>query len=169
MLVIEGVDGSGKTTLARRLASDLNLIYINSRIKPKSFQDLDKIVYNCVGLSLSLPTIFDRWSPISEAVYGKVLRQANWHMPEEFIQLYQFTAKANPMVIYCKPPLKVITDWKEEQMDGVKENVKALYKAYDKEMKRVGEFLTVCEYDFKKHDYQNLLSVITTHLQGAVH
>lgn len=169
MIVVEGMDGSGKTTLAKRLAADLELVYINSRIKPKNFPDLDRLVFNFTEMSMNLSTVFDRWSPISEAVYGKVLRQANWHMPEEFAQLHAYMVKANPLIIYCRPPFKLICNWREEQMDGVKENAKALYKAYDKEMIRVGEFLTVCEYDFKKHDYQNLLSVITTHLQGAVH
>ena len=169
MIICEGLDGSGKTTLAKRLATDLELIYINSRIKPKNFSDLDRLVFNFTELSMNLPTVFDRWSPISEAVYGKVLRQANWHVPEEFAQLHDYMVKANPLIIYCRPPFKLICDWKEEQMEGVKENARALFKAYDAEMKKVGQHLPICQYDFERHSYPKLLSTITTHLQGAIH
>ena len=169
MILVEGCDNSGKTTLARQLASDLELLYLNNRSKHKSFADLDKDTYNFVQLAGVFSTIHDRFAPISEAVYGKVLRKASWHVPEEFVQLYDYVARANPLVIYCRPSIKTICQWKEEQMPGVKKMAKELIKEYDVRMQIVGESLHVCTYDYEKHDYYRLSSMVLSHLKGALH
>ena len=168
MIIIEGMDNTGKTTLAKRLAKDLDLLYINNRKKPNGWPDLDRDVYHFCWISSIFSTVFDRWAAISEAIYGRVLRGKEPNR-DEYIQLHKFSARENPLVIYCRPKDSTILNFQEDQMDGVKERAKELIIAYDEEMNFVRKFLTVCEYDYENHEYNHLRNIIIEHLKGAIH
>lgn len=169
MIIIEGMDNSGKTTLARRLAKDLELLYINNRKKTTGLKTLDRDVYNFTRLSTIYNTVFDRWSAISEPVYGSVLRGTTY-LEEDKRQLHQYCLQANPLVIYCRPSDETILKFGDEpQMEGVIQRAKDLILAYDQEIQFVSKTLATCGYDYEQHEYSQVREIIINHLQGAIH
>lgn len=126
-------------------------------------------MFNFTNMSKYYSTIFDRWSAISEPIYGRVLRGAQYTV-EQKEQLHRWTAReGNPLVIYCRPRDETILNFKEPQMVGVIDRAKLLIEAYDEEMKLVAKNLVTCDYDYEQHDYANLREIIINHLQGAIH
>jgi len=68
MIIIEGPDNVGKTTLANQLAKDLGVEVVHS-IKPTDFQaGVDRLNW----MASNPLIIYDRVSCISEAVYGPI-------------------------------------------------------------------------------------------------
>src|SRR4051812_422488 len=114
MLIVEGPDGSGKSTLVKRLHRDLGLPIakkvVSSDTKPKV--DLAKWTEESISRGFQF-TIFDRYRLISEPIYGPILR--NRQNPS-FIdlgwlsdQMWRFYA-SHPIVIYCLPPLSTVLE-----------------------------------------------------------
>lgn len=155
MIIIEGPDGMGKTTLIIQLAKELNLPVIRSR-KPHSESDI--IQLNNWANACPFPVLLDRHSSISDLVYGTVIRQ---HTPStaELAKAHRL----NNFLIYCRtgePNLEA-----EPQMDGVISNYPQIYLAYEKLMEELEpDFL----YDWSnpKH-YPSLLTNLTHYLHRS--
>ena len=112
MLIIEGPDGSGKTTLAHQLSELLNWP-INPRVVATDttpMVNLKAWTEDNIGRGLHR-TIYDRHRLISEPIYGSLRRatepasgfdQLSWysHLLKEFWKLH-------PIVICCLPPLEI--------------------------------------------------------------
>lgn len=139
-IVVEGVDGSGKTTLVERLAQ-WNDGYFTLPEKRSSsslggpVQDLDTWVENEAQLmSFRGPTLYDRHPLISEPIYGPTCRGV---LPGRFnsptwLGMYQGRLAYTALVIWCVPPLpEVIRNVAgSEQMPGVQANIGALWQQY---------------------------------------
>ena len=112
MIVVEGPDGAGKTTLIERLVEELDLP-VAPRVVSKDAEamtDLVRWTEDNVKKGFQA-TIFDRHRLISEPIYGPVLRS---EMTQEFTdtdwfyqQLHQFY-QCNPFVIYCLPSVHTV-------------------------------------------------------------
>ena len=70
------------------------------------------------------------------------------------------------MIIYCKPPDRIIRRRMGEQMWGVKKNLKSLMDSYDIHMSRLREFkFLIMHYDYiNPEDDAILKAVITAYL-----
>jgi pantothenate kinase-related protein Tda10 len=133
--VIEGPDGSGKTTLAEKLGPHVHFggpltSYADYLVRmSKGFRHLSEF------------TIFDRHSSISELVYGIFRFERHPLVPT--MEAMEILAKFEPLVIYCRPPkkhlmrslpdsLKVPKDHKStNQIDLVLANYEAIIDQYD--------------------------------------
>lgn len=159
MIIIEGCDNSGKTTLFNRLRVDLGCLgVINTR--PRKEQDVLDAVYHMRELSQLTQFVMDRWSPISESIYGPICRDDHMIDEEtlEYLDNMLFQMKAT--VVYCRPPLEVMqaTIFDREQMEGVTDNLTRLYEAYDKRMDNlVSRGIKVLQYNYVEQDYFELL------------
>lgn len=133
MIVVEGPDGAGKTTLIEFLVEKLEFP-VAPRVVSKDAEamvDLKQWVEDNVRGGWQ-PVIFDRHRLISEPIYGPVLRaqledgfsNTGWF----YSQLRAFYA-CNPTIIYCLPPLgrvwenvkndpdnRVVADWRTIQI-----------------------------------------------------
>lgn len=119
MIIVEGPDGAGKTTLIKYLVEKLELP-VAPRVVSKDAEamvDLKKWVEDNVSGGWQ-PTIFDRHRLISEPIYGPILRP---RLEEGFTdvgwfyeQLRRFY-RANPTIIYCLPPFRQV--WENVQDD----------------------------------------------------
>lgn len=129
LIVVEGPDNSGKTTLAIDLAKRLSGIYINSKRKPESAAEV--LAYQDIlrQARLFAPTVTDRHPAISEWIYGPAIRQRCVIKAHHL----NFCMDQVSSIVYCRPPDPTITLTLADrsQMDGVPENILKLIEDYD--------------------------------------
>jgi len=92
MIIIEGPDGSGKTTLAKMLHSIFKIPYMHSIKKLPRNKDIAEERYNWYRLLLGIEIITDRCYVISEAIHGPLLRSESLIAED---QLNQFIKEMN--------------------------------------------------------------------------
>lgn len=170
MIIVEGMDNSGKSTLVAKLAGTLKIMAITSRSRPTSIDDIAQYTAEMTLLSCKYPVVFDRWQPISESIYGPICRCTTLIDDEAKTALDWVTAFVNPLVIYCRPQLETIIGsiHERDQMEGVVENVSRLVQAYDRRMHELSQVMSVIEYDYTRNSYEDLLTHVNTHLNGAI-
>lgn len=154
IILILGFDNTGKSTLTNQLSEKLNIPKILSK------GSVDKETFN---LFLKENTkdnivIFERFTPIEEMVYGKILRNKSKFTFEETMNILK---NYDYFIIYCRPPKKIIFDWKErKQMDGVIEKSNILLKEYDNiiiKLKNKYNLKNYIIYDFNNEEKLNFI------------
>lgn len=95
-IVLEGIDNSGKSTLAAALAQRLDRRVISSEGPEQWLGEMKKRVDKYLAIDNA---IFDRHPCVSDAIYGKFRPRASTITPA---QLAEFNC-SSPLFIYCKP------------------------------------------------------------------
>lgn len=126
-IIILGMDNSGKSTLCKILSYEL-------KFNQKRFVDLnlpkEKMIENIKKYLKKDNIIFDRFSFFDEIVYGEILRNNPLFSFKD--EIYQEIIKSSPIIIYCRPDISLILNWKDrEQMEGVIEKSLKLIEKYD--------------------------------------
>jgi predicted HAD superfamily Cof-like phosphohydrolase len=162
ILIVEGVDFSGKTTLVNKLQKDLNLFSLKSP-RPHSPQDILTIASRTNQMAEGMDIICDRIALISEPIYGAVCRK---HLPSLIEpQVADFMLESmQPIIIWCCPPWDHVKKCSNDQMEGVKENLQELYGAYRDSILRINDRMIVLAYDFTVTSYEDLLSEVAGYL-----
>lgn len=154
LIIVEGMDNTGKTTLANRLADDLKLVLVSNKKRPESFQDIKEYCTKICELAENRHVITDRWAPISEKIYGPICRDSHIYKDENE---EEFETQVHTFIIYCRPTIKTIKEFgNRSQMEGVIEKADELIKAYD----NIPFFLVDYMYNYKLSDYIELMGVI---------
>lgn len=183
LIICEGFDNSGKTTLAHRLANRLQnmddkhfcteVMHSPGPLTPEEMADwVDDLTRRCMfeGAEPNI-LISDRMPMISEAVYGPTLRGVN--KLERFEdELWEKILALNPVIIYCRPPSKVILETlgERDQMDGVVSRKAQLIRAYDvwfMQWLRKTQNLLVYDYTIDPSAYEIASDVIWKLQRGA--
>lgn len=131
IIVVEGCDNSGKTTIALKLAKRLKGLYLKSENIPPKREYLAQYmgllaVAELYGNGI---VVSDRHHAVSEPIYGSIIRGG--HQLEEIaIQLALTQISA---FVYCRPSDELIIGKmpEREQMPGVLRNARKLIEAYD--------------------------------------
>jgi hypothetical protein len=143
LIIVEGVDGSGKTTVIRDLRTQSRTYFwvASSSRRPSTLPALcDALYWLSQASSLPLPIICDRFPLISEPIYGPILRGKS--MLEEMNGRNK-SKNADLMhqidrVIYCRPPraeiIKNLKITESSQLGGVIDNLDRLLFSYDSKM-----------------------------------
>jgi hypothetical protein len=98
MIVVEGVDNSGKSTLVRSLSSMLPTFQIQvSEGPPKFAGEMDQRVGKYMGYPKNI--IFDRHPCVSQPIYGQMRSHKDDIAPELIKSFYEM----KPLFIYCDP------------------------------------------------------------------
>lgn len=159
MIIIEGMDNSGKSRLAAHLAEKFGLRIIKRSGPPKDREAF--ILETLEFLILNPEVIYDRHPLISEEVYGPILRNVNvFNRPgvswEDFLNSL---LRLDPLIIYCRPPdEKILCFGDRDQMPAVVENARRLIDAYDRVMGWIRHEGTL----FVVHDFTRLTADIPT-------
>lgn len=144
MIVIEGVDNSGKSVLGEKLSEFFECPLVHSPGHCPEMLDWTER-----ALQKNTVKFYDRFPLISEAVYGPILRDSDDFESKRGRELLSLFYDKKPMIIYCKPPEKIIKRRMGEQMEGVKKHLKLLMDSYDAHMAILREFkFLVMRYDY---------------------
>lgn len=152
MIIVEGMDNTGKTTLIAELVKEFPELQTVKSLGPNKTVG-DALAWVAGAIRNEDPrVIYDRYFPISERVYGLTLRGKDLfgHYSYDLISL---TLRRQPLIIYCRPSQRVVESWGErEQMEGVKSHCHDLLKRYDWIMEVIKELYTVnammVDYDY---------------------
>lgn len=174
IIILEGADNSGKSTLAKRLASDLNLEVCHPGGPPKNIAEA---LARCVeqdaifDLCTEVNFIYDRVTCISDMIYrGK----PQYH--EAFIGFIRsLRYKPNVMIVYCRPSDERLKNFDDHVMQAhedesivqhAKDNVDRIISEYDNLFAdiRQDRYIHYFDYNFEADDeseiYKDLRSLI---------
>ena len=154
MIVVEGMDNTGKTSLVNHLATRYSLPVIHSA-GPRDMLGSFRWVRAALNHHRH-HIIFDRFALISEAVYGTILRGVDMFENPAGLHLWDTFRRLDPIIIYCRPHIGVVTNFGDRaQMEGVVDRATQLYSRYEEVMAdRVKTFLP---FDFTvDSDYEKI-------------
>lgn len=136
MILLEGPDGGGKTTLLNQLVEQWQLPVMPRFADthgPK--HDLYRLVYeDQIGRGNQKCSIYDRHPLVSEYIYGSVLGRG---IRTEFLgssaKMMRQQLASDCLVILCLPPFETVHQnvANSEQMEGVFEDIDRIYEQYE--------------------------------------
>lgn len=150
IIIIEGPDGSGKTTLAEKLSRQTKYPILH-RTQPKTEEEKKLMMGEYLQTIRSGKNmIFDRcW--YSEMAYGPVMRDASVISYPEMYELEEQLAKTGALIIYATGPKAAL--WQRCQRRGEeyitsRDNFNAICDNFDKIM-NVPHHIPVVRYEYK--------------------
>ena len=147
IIILEGPDGAGKTTLAEKLKQQTGYTYLR-RAQPKTEEDKKRMMEEYIQVIKSGKNcIFDRcW--YSELIYGPIMRDASVITYPQMYQLERLIAKNGAILIYCTAPEATL--WKRCMRRG------------EDYITKHEDFRKICkEYDTLMYDVPHLIPVTT--------
>jgi GTPase SAR1 family protein len=162
VIVVEGMDGSGKSSLVARLTHDLQV-----PLHPRASDSVGGPVKNLwqwawddvIHWEDSELSIYDRHPLVSEYIYGPVTRGS---MDPVFVgvesqSLYRIFQE-NCLIIFCDPGVETVSRnvIKNPQMQGVLNNIPNLYWSYRTYFHMYPGFQIRWDYDHT--DYAQLVA-----------
>lgn len=139
MIIVEGPDGAGKTTLVHDLRDFFDpRLRIANKVVDETTRALDDLVAWTEGNVQRgfQDMLFDRHRLISEPIYGPVIRPNN---PEpgfddfDWLTLMNYRFRnARPCIIYCLPPLEEVQRniWDDIKNEVIKQDIEPIYRLY---------------------------------------
>lgn len=158
MIIVEGCDGSGKTTLVGQICKEFGFKQgqRGTKDRDKLYEVTRKDTHHALALAVEAdkdPVVWDRLF-YSDFVYAPVQgRPIAFQDPEASI-IQAVIENLAPPVILCMPPVSVCeaNAAKEHQMEGVEGNVSKIHKRYF-EMFAHGEFIGMGRTGVIWYDY----------------
>ena len=139
MIIVEGFDNAGKTTLAKRIAGKFGWGTYHPGTPPKDeLNFMDKCM-----TSLDMcrhKVVQDRSCIISDLCYGKVLG-TEYHV--DFDPWFALLQAQRPILIYCRPRTELLLDFSEHELEPhddekyvekIIENSREIIEQYDQLM-----------------------------------
>ena len=170
-VIVEGVDGSGKSTLIENLISEFHFLtpVVNSAGPEQDFNSWWPEVLS--KEYDGLVPIHDRFY-YSELVYGPILRGKLLGDKKIHIEV-RYKLRREAFLIYCRPTLKSILQESQvnEQMEGVSTHLVGLLEGYDKlmQMQPVYYDHRFIVYDWHyKSDFNTVVRRLEEYLLGYV-
>lgn len=165
MIIVEGADNSGKSTLAKWLSNDLKLPLIHPGGSPKTNLELIQCV-NTQWLNSSEDVIYDRVTCISDQMYQHHADDARKRILT--LEFEKMIMLLDVHIIYCRPPDSVIFKFENhvkkehdspqflEWLETEHENVVDRYDEFFNQYKEPN----VIRYNYVVDDYYKLLKLL---------
>lgn len=159
MIIVEGPDGAGKTTLVRQLSDWLDIPLGPRSVSSDGVGQVDLREYVLRELRFSRQ-IYDRFALISGPIYGvasgmkppnNVFMDSVWHGVAE-----KKMVKVQPLIIYCLPkPFVVKQNIKHDPTSAkvVGNNIDQIYWGYYTRAARDRAVLPTVWYDYTTDDH----------------
>jgi len=151
LIIIEGFDNTGKTTLAKELQRVLHFDYLHSpgpMDKGKQMMD-----WALREMAADRYAIYDRLSIISDPVYAPIVRkERSAYETTQRGQAIRELLRVSPhLIIYCRPAnAKIIRFGNREQMIGVIDHAYELLDRYDRHINQmIKENWNIVFYDYE--------------------
>lgn len=130
MIVVDGPDGAGKTTLCTMLARDgLVKGILESPGRTKGKLSLHEQTIRYLQQYIDRNLVVDRYL-FSEMVYGPILRNFCAFSNREFFGILTTLVHHKNPIIFCLPESPQKLNLSKEQMNGVKENIITIFDKY---------------------------------------
>lgn len=143
-IILEGPDGSGKTTLARSLEA-LGYDYQHQGPPPSGTEAF--VHYTKLLCSASKPTVFDRFH-LGELVYGPLLRGKSGLHPSDVLRITSLIQEMQVAIVFCYPPWAVCLENTRRKEELIKDNM-VMNMAY----KLWGEIIKHYPTNVQHYDY----------------
>ena len=152
IIIVEGMDGSGKTTLVNYLAYRLK-VQVEKSPGPVGIEEYWAWIDSTIRRERAGEKwIYDRHAFFSDQVYS-ILRKERNHQVRSPVAVSQMRAliNCNPTVIYCRPFEEAILDGllDKDHMEGVPENWVDLLRRYDELMTEMKQYFNVVYYNWE--------------------
>ena len=164
MIIVEGPDNSGKSTLVEQLIKEFNLLQLTPYKKgpPQNAEDNFMNSWCIINGAIGLHTkrvIADRLSLIGESIYGPICRGKDLWTGVYFERKQRLINSLNtldPFFIYCRPPASRVLDLElhqekdydtEAHLKKIKANKALILNSYD------NYFYRWNSHNFFRYDY----------------
>lgn len=152
LIILEGPDGAGKTTLARALAEHYGAKLVRHDAQPERKEMFPYFIRSLRDAAATRkPVIFDRcW--LSEPIYGRVLRDGADRVGLHRRALNRVALGLNALLVICLPPLDtVLTNFRatrDQQLPQRDEQVTQLHKLYSEQPWQEAYAFRTTAYDY---------------------
>lgn len=176
MIILEGPDGGGKTTLGKRLSADLGLPMHKRASDSITGPVVDLYAWTVDDITTwhhQPLSLYDRHPLTSEHIYGPAVRgktRPGFEMLNPQISYMRRYLRRHAMVIICLPSFDVVKTnvaSEIEQMPGVVENIDHIYESYRMMLHIWPLDSQICRYDYESGD--DNLTGYTSILAAALH
>lgn len=167
MIILDGMDNTGKTTLALKLQAALNCNYIHS---PGPMDKGPKMIAWALQQIVDPQyAIYDRLSPVTDQVYGPIIRGGTAYLDTTEGKLtVELLRKVPHLIIYTRPTTDKILGFTDgrDQMKGVIENGYKLLNAYDNLInKMLDDRWNIILYNYEEPDsFSEVLEAVKEHI-----
>lgn len=169
MIIIEGADNSGKSTLGARLSKDLGVPLLHS-VRPDPHSNEHACLRHSRDQLMPKHAILDRVYAISEPIYGPICRGKS-SLGNRGEDAMLDLMNRNHLIIYCRPhTATILRNAGRDQMEGVIENHQKIIDAYDRVFDDLSAFHSgkIIYHDWKvKSSYPLLLQMCSDHLKQS--
>lgn len=173
MIILEGPDGMGKSTLAADLSSRLRMRKLEIGKSPGSAAGVYECMQKCKDRALR-PYIQDRVTQISEYIYGNKIFRRQYLTDQQFLDAISILVRyTDPIIVYCRvedldkanPVAEAYDDPQYER--EVRQRLSDIRHHYDELMYKlpVDHRATVIHYDFTQ---QTVKDLIDEHLSESI-
>lgn len=159
MIIVEGIDGTGKTVLVSKL-KELGFNTVFYDYDPITQDLISK--YRNINLVSAKSGVSDR-SFISELTYGTILRGYSRLTLANYKSLLSFYASIGTNIVYLKADLETLLERRKDNpydFEVLYRYFTPLNKIYDKMMNMAQEYISVIEFNTAKMSQEEILQAM---------